>query len=178
METKDEFIIENMPLVGYTVNKFIRVYPGDDLEEIYQVGYLGLIKAYNSFNKNKGVWSNYAIHCIRNEILMHKRKTNKYNNQLYLDETVVGEDGETTHGYFIADKFDIEDEINAKSILIAMKDVYENMQESKSKRIIHYYMNFGGKQGDIAKIFNTTQPQISKMIRKYKNKVKAVLNED
>lgn len=174
--TNDEFIINNMKLVPYTINKYIEVFSNDNLEDMYQTGYVGLIKAVNTFNQNKGAWSNYAIHCIKNEILLYKRKINKYNNQLYLDETTTTEDGKVTYSHFIADKFDIEDEINAKSVLIVMNDVYNKMKENKAKRVIKYYLKYGGKQEDIAKVFNSTQSQISKMIRKYKSEVRRQIN--
>ena len=57
-----------------------------------------------------------------------------------------------------------------------MNDVYNKMKENKAKRVIKYYLKYGGKQEDIAKVFNSTQSQISKMIRKYKSEVRRQIN--
>lgn len=64
---RDQLICLNLHLVNPIVRKFIGI--KDLQEDLFQVGYVGLIKAVDSFDLDKGVkFSTYATHCIFGEI--------------------------------------------------------------------------------------------------------------
>ena len=70
------------PLIGKYADYYIGKYDnrGIEKEELIQEGTIGLIKAINSFNYDKGIrFATYAVRCIQNEILMCLRseKTKK-----------------------------------------------------------------------------------------------------
>jgi len=67
MDSRTEFIRNNMGLVHICSKRFKG--RGIDYDDILQAGNLGLIKAVDNFNANKGIkFSTYAIPCILGEI--------------------------------------------------------------------------------------------------------------
>ena len=53
------------------------------------MGTIGLIKAINTFNGDKGSkLATYAARCVENEILMYLRNSKKYRNDVSLQDTV------------------------------------------------------------------------------------------
>ena len=64
--TPEELIVHNLKLVVKIAHDY--KYMGVDLADIIQEGNVGLIKASESFDPNKGTFSTYAGICIRKEI--------------------------------------------------------------------------------------------------------------
>lgn len=86
---KDILINHNLRLVAHIVKKYAGTSEADDL---ISVGTIGLIKAINSFEYNKGTQlSTYAARCIENEILMLLRVNKKHKNVISLEEC-LGQD--------------------------------------------------------------------------------------
>lgn len=78
--------------------------PCFDLDELFAVASLGLVKAAQSFDPSKGTWSTYAGRCMHNEIRMAVRSAGRDGKReaLRLDAP-AGEDGDATVGEFIPD---------------------------------------------------------------------------
>ena len=86
MEARDVLIQRNLRLVAHVVKKFNNAAEVDDM---ISVGSIGLIKAINTFEYDKGSQlATYAARCIQNEILMHIRANKKHKAALSLQETV------------------------------------------------------------------------------------------
>jgi len=84
MEAKDILIRHNLRLVAHVVKKYNGAAEADDL---LGCGTIGLIKAINSYNPDKGTQiSTYAARCIENEILMFLRVNKKHQNVGSLNE--------------------------------------------------------------------------------------------
>lgn len=87
---RDEIILSNLNLVRYIINKkFMNT--SFDYKDLESVGIIGLIKAVDAFDADKGFkFSTYAITCIENEILMLFRKNYcgeiSYDAPLYIDK--------------------------------------------------------------------------------------------
>ena len=105
---RDKFIEDNMKLVTYTIDKKFPSYKYEmidsSFEETFQTGCIGLIKAVDKFDENKGYsFSTYAISCIVGEILLSIREikhgirygrrilTNKKRIEEYLNYMAVDE---------------------------------------------------------------------------------------
>ena len=73
----EKLITENMRLVPYVLKRIGMIQSDPDFEDLMQTGYIGLIKAARTFNKDKSKFATYALTCIRNEIFMFFRKENK-----------------------------------------------------------------------------------------------------
>ncbi len=84
-KAREELIVHNLRLVVYIAKKFETT--GIGLEDLISIGTIGLIKAVNTFSKEKNIkLATYASRCIENEILMYLRKSNQYKHEVSIDE--------------------------------------------------------------------------------------------
>ena len=90
--TKQQLIEDNMNLVYSLVSREYPAYLYD--EDIIQTGMLGLCKAAERWDETKSKFSNFAWHCIRNEIIDEFKRRAKHQGVLSLDYEVDGDDGE------------------------------------------------------------------------------------
>lgn len=75
IEAKEEFVYCNLRLVLSVIKKFTN--RGENIDDIFQVGVIGLIKAINNFDVNQGVkLSTYAVPMIIGEIRRYLRDYN------------------------------------------------------------------------------------------------------
>lgn len=89
---KDKLVEHNLRLVVFLAKKFEN--NNVDMEDLVSVGTIGLIKAINSFKRDKQIkLATYASRCIENEILMYLRKLSKRKAEVSLDEP-LNVDGE------------------------------------------------------------------------------------
>ncbi|OWZ83420.1 RNA polymerase sporulation sigma factor SigK [Natranaerobius trueperi] len=88
-ERAREVLIErNLRLVAHVIKKYENN-SGEDTEDLISIGTIGLIKAINTFNSNKGTrLATYAARCIENEILMHFRATKKKRTESHLEDPI------------------------------------------------------------------------------------------
>ena len=69
-------IEHNLRLVAHISKKYES--SGDDPDDLISIGTIGLMKAVNTFDMDKGTkLATYAARCIDNEILMHLRATKR-----------------------------------------------------------------------------------------------------
>ncbi|MGN0317645.1 MAG: RNA polymerase sporulation sigma factor SigE [Lachnospira sp.] len=84
-EAKQKLIEHNLRLVVYIAKKFDNT--GVGVEDLISIGTIGLIKAINSYNKDKNIkLATYASRCIENEILMYLRRNLKTKAEVSIDE--------------------------------------------------------------------------------------------
>ena len=84
-EAKKLLIEHNLRLVVYIAKKFDNT--GVGVEDLISIGTIGLIKAINTFNRNKNIkLATYASRCIENEILMYLRRNSKMRMEVSIDE--------------------------------------------------------------------------------------------
>ncbi|MGN0678623.1 MAG: sigma-70 family RNA polymerase sigma factor, partial [Oscillospiraceae bacterium] len=82
---REMLIVHNLRLVVYIAKKFENT--GIWLEDLVSIGTVGLIKAVNTFSKDKNIkLATYASRCIENEILMYLRKYSQYRYDISIDE--------------------------------------------------------------------------------------------
>lgn len=69
MKDREQKILDNMKLVHYIIHKHFPQYMTN--QDVIQNGYVGLIKAVDSFDESTGnTFSTYAARCIFNEVAM------------------------------------------------------------------------------------------------------------
>ena len=85
-ETAKQRLIEhNLRLVVYIARRFENA--GAGLEDLISIGTIGLIKAVETFDREKNIkLATYASRCIENEILMHLRKLSSQRTEVSFDE--------------------------------------------------------------------------------------------
>lgn len=68
-EARNRLIEHNLRLVAHVVRKYEN--SGEEMEDLISIGTIGLIKAINTFDEEKGVrLATYAARCIENEVIM------------------------------------------------------------------------------------------------------------
>jgi RNA polymerase sporulation-specific sigma factor len=86
-EARDQLIVHNLRLVAHIVKKYF-VQNGDQ-EDLVSIGTIGLIKAVNTYQPEKGIrLATYASRCIENEILMYLRRIRHQTSELSLSDTL------------------------------------------------------------------------------------------
>ncbi len=86
-EARDKLIEHNLRLVAHITKKFDGT--GEDNDDLISIGTIGLIKAINTFDPNKGTkLATYAARCIENEILMHLRTLKKSRGEVYIYDPI------------------------------------------------------------------------------------------
>ncbi len=87
-ETAKQTLIEhNLRLVVFIARRFENT--GVNLEDLISIGTIGLIKAVNTYRRDKNIkLATYASRCIENEILMHIRKIANQKGEVSLDEPI------------------------------------------------------------------------------------------
>lgn len=86
-EARNKLIEHNLRLVAHVVKKYES--SGEDLEDLISIGTIGLIKAINTFNDERGVrLATYAARCIENEVLMHLRNIKKMKQEVSIYDPI------------------------------------------------------------------------------------------
>lgn len=86
-QARDCLIEKNLRLVAHIVKKYMST--GKEQEELISVGVVGLVKAVNTFNADKGhKLVTYVARCIENEILMLLRSEKKLVREVSLYEPI------------------------------------------------------------------------------------------
>ena len=86
-EAKQILIEHNLRLVVYIARRFENT--GVNLEDLISIGTIGLIKAVNTYRRDKNIkLATYSSRCIENEILMHIRKISNQKTEISLDEPI------------------------------------------------------------------------------------------
>lgn len=86
-KARNILIEHNLRLVAHITKKFENT--GEDTEDLISIGTVGLIKAIETYNKDKGTkLATYAARCIENEILMHLRTLKKTRGEVSLYDPI------------------------------------------------------------------------------------------
>ena len=84
---KQLLIEHNLRLVVFIARRFENT--GVNLEDLISIGTIGLIKAINTYRRDKNIkLATYASRCIENEILMYIRKISNQKTEVSLDEPI------------------------------------------------------------------------------------------
>ena len=168
-----EILIEhNLRLVAHIVKKY---HSGErDIEDLISIGTIGLIKAIDSFDMNKGIrLATYASRCIDNELLMMLRSNKKQSKEVYLYEP-IGADREGNEINLLdiiesTDK-DIVDDIQLRENIEKLYECVESVLNDREKEIIRLrYGLFGRKevtQREIAEQLGISRSYVSRIEKK------------
>lgn len=123
IDAKNRLIYHNLRLVAHIVKKYSQAGEADDL---ISVGTIGLIKAINTYELNKGTQlSTYAARCIENEILMLIRLNKKHNGVYSLEESL----GQDKDGNDITLEDVIGNDIDELANIVENKIISEQLQK-------------------------------------------------
>ena len=87
LEAKSVLIERNLRVVAHIVKKY--TYQNKNVDDLISIGTVGLIKAIDSFDIDKGTrLATYAARCIENEILMLFRNNKKSKGEVFLQDPI------------------------------------------------------------------------------------------
>lgn len=168
-EARAVLIERNMRLVAHVMKKY--QYTDCDMEDLLSVGTVGLIKAVNTFNMDKGSrLATYAAKCVENEILMLLRSNKKFSREISIYEPIgVDKDGESVS---LVDLIEAEN-TETIDVLILSQDIrrlYEAcdgcLKDSEKTVIRLRYGLYGGKehtQREIAAVLGISRSYVSRI---------------
>ena len=137
IKAKNKLICHNLRLVAHIIKKYYAKVK--DQEDLISIGTIGLIKAVDSFDHNKGTkFATYAAKCIENEILMHFRSLRKISREVYISEPLDLQDDTNTFSIIdmLADETLIEEMVDLKLQVEKMKLLIKKHLTSREAEVI------------------------------------------
>ena len=176
-EARSLLIEHNLRLVVYIARKFDNT--GVGVEDLISIGTIGLIKAVNTFKRDKNIkLVTYASRCIENEILMFLRKSSQLKNEVSIDEPLNTDwDGnELLLSDILGTDNDvicknIEDEVDKALLVDAMKKL--SVREQQIMRLRFGLGNGKEKtQKEVADMLGISQSYISRLEKRIIGRLK------
>lgn len=184
VEAKRVLVERNLRLVAHIVKKYSSNYQNSkEMDDLISIGTIGLIKAIDSFDTNKGIrLATYAAKCIDNEILMFFRNTKKTKGEVFLQDPIgVDKEGNEICLIDILSS-DSDSVLEAVENSLQVKELYKKMSDvlsPREKEIIQ--MRYGLLDGDIktqreiAGILGISRSYVSRIEKKALKKLKKEL---
>lgn len=156
---KEQLVLANVGMVGMVL-KSIGLSELDD--DLFSTGIVGLIKAINSFDFEKGFkFSTYATRVIRNEILMTFRKK-RVDVAFSLDDTAKLENGEELpYASMISSVEQFENEVIAR---IQYEEILCKLSD-RERNIMNLFFVHNKTQCEISSLTGLSQSYISRIIK-------------
>lgn len=180
--TRSELILRNLRLAAHIAKKYYN--QNHNKDDLISSGTVGLIKAVDSFDCNKGNrFAAFAARCIENEILMYIRNQKKFKSEISLEDP-IGVDNEGNEISFIdilgTDSELIHLEVENNILIKKVYQLMDSVLDDREKIIIQ--LRFGlicepKTQIEIARLLGVSRSYISrieskaiKILRKEMNK--------
>ena len=168
LDARNELIEHNLRLVSHIIKKYYSNY--DEQEDLISIGTIGLIKAIDSFDVDKGIrLATYAARCVENEILMYYRGKKKDSNIISVSEPVDtdSEGNSLTLIDIISVDDTICDDIDLKNKTKMLYEMIENLSDSRDKEIIirryGLYNQREMTQNEVAKALGISRSYVSRI---------------
>ena len=174
---KDRLVEHNLRLVAHIIKKYYSA--NSDTDELISIGTVGLIKAINTFEGNKGTrLATYASRCIENEILMHFRNQRKSALDVSFEEPIEtdNEGNPLTLIDIVAEEDTILEKICLKNNLKKLIRYVNEIEDPREKEIIILRYGLRGTtpltQNEIAAMFGISRSYVSRIETKALKKLR------
>ena len=169
LEAREVLINRNLRLVAHVIKKYQQT--GYDMDDLLSVGTIGLIKAVNTFNADKGSrLATYAAKCVENEILMMFRAGKKFSREVSIYDPIgADKDGETVSLLDVLEAGDrevLETVIIKQNVRILYGAYRDRLSEMERTVIRMRYGLFGTKehtQREIAEKLGISRSYVSRI---------------
>ena len=168
LDARNELIEHNLRLVSHIIKKYYSNY--DEQEDLISIGTIGLIKAIDSFDVDKGIrLATYAARCVENEIMMHYRSRKKEANLISVSEPIDtdSEGNPLTLIDIISVDDTICDDIDQKNKVRLLYELVEGMEATRDKEIIirryGLYNQEEMTQNEVAKSLGISRSYVSRI---------------
>jgi len=176
IEERTKKILDNENLIWFVINKMNLGFKGD---ELYDLGMIGLIKAVDTFDENKGYkFTSYAVRCISNEIYNDNRKfKNEPKELISIDAKIPHSEGL----YFIdiiEDTHKFEEQIEKQDMFRYVIKFFNKLTQSQRTVLELSYGLFGKRimnNKEIAAILGCSNQWVSAVKKRAINKIRKEL---
>ena len=177
-KAKDILIERNLRLVAHVVKKYYD--ENRENQDLISIGIVGLIKAVNTYNPDKGNrLVTYAAKCIENELLMMLRAEKKRSKDVSLNEPIgTDKEGNTISLIDVVenDEMDTLEQIEkAENISLVQKYVAQSLNE-REKEIVKLRFGLSGNtektQKEVADMLGISQSYISRLEKRIIGRLK------
>ncbi|WP_101696173.1 RNA polymerase sporulation sigma factor SigK [Clostridium minihomine] len=170
-QARSKLIEHNLRLVAHIIKKYYSNL--NDQEDLISIGTIGLIKAIDSFNSDKGIrLSSYAARCIENEVLMFFRSGKKSAQDVSLNEPIdTDKDGNTlTLIDIMSTEDNIIDNLDCKIKSEQLKKHISDSLSPREKTIIELRYGLNGQtpltQREVASSLGISRSYVSRIEKK------------
>ena len=170
-QARSKLIEHNLRLVAHIIKKYYSNL--NDQEDLISIGTIGLIKAIDSFNSDKGIrLSSYAARCIENEVLMFFRSGKKSAQDVSLNEPIdTDKDGNTlTLIDIMSTEDNIIDNLDCKIKSEQLKKYISDSLSPREKTIIELRYGLNGQtpltQREVASSLGISRSYVSRIEKK------------
>ena len=182
MHARDILIERNLRLVAHIVKKYMN--SGKETDEMISVGIVGLVKAVNTYNFEKGSrLATYAARCIDNELLMLMRGDRKLSREVSLYDP-IGTDKEGNELTLLSilehEDEDIIDQLDKKQSLRKLSKILSKVLTPREYFVVirryGLYGHHETTQRELAKQLNISRSYVSRIEKKALEKLRLQLN--
>ena len=182
MHARDILIERNLRLVAHIVKKYMN--SGKETDEMISVGIVGLVKAVNTYNFEKGSrLATYAARCIDNELLMLMRGDRKLSREVYLYDP-IGTDKEGNEITLLSilehEDEDIIDQLDKKQSLRKLSKILSKVLTPREYFVVirryGLYGHHETTQRELAEQLNISRSYVSRIEKKALEKLRLQLN--
>lgn len=179
---KNELIEHNLRLVAHIIKKYYS--NSSQQEDLISIGTIGLIKAVNTFDADKGTrLATYAARCIENEILMHFRAQKKSAQDVSMNEPIDtdSEGNPLTLMDIISTEDEIVEDIYRLSMIKKLNAELRKITDEREKTIIilRYGLN-GNKpmtQLEVSERLGISRSYVSRIEKRVLSRMKKALDD-
>lgn len=180
---KEVLIERNMRLVAHIAKKYQN--PEEDLEELISIGTIGLIKAVNTFRKDRGSrLGTYAARCIENELLMHFRSRKKVAREVSLYEPIgMDKEGNQIRLLDIVESTEPElpDTVEFRKNFVRLYQLFREVLDKREQYILcHRYGLYNSRprtQREIAAVLGISRSYVSRIEKHAIKKMRQYLTD-
>lgn len=178
LQAKHTLVERNMRLVAHIVKKYQNV--EEETEELISIGTIGLIKAVDTYNDERGSrLATYAARCIDNELLMYLRSKRKTSREVSLYEP-VGTDKEGNQIRILdiceSEDPDVVEEMDLKWRVDMLREMLPRLLHGRELQIITLRYGLDGKkpltQREIAGSIGISRSYVSRIEKKALGKLR------
>lgn len=182
MHARDILIERNLRLVAHIVKKYMN--SGKETDEMISVGIVGLVKAVNTYNFEKGSrLATYAARCIDNELLMLMRGDRKLSREVSLYDP-IGTDKEGNEITLLSilehEDEDIIDKLDKKQSLRKLSKILSKVLTPREYFVVirryGLYGHHETTQRELAEQLNISRSYVSRIEKKALEKLRLQLN--
>ena len=182
MHARDILMERNLRLVAHIVKKYMN--SGKETDEMISVGIVGLVKAVNTYNFEKGSrLATYAARCIDNELLMLMRGDRKLSREVSLYDP-IGTDKEGNEITLLSilehEDEDIIDQLDKKQSLRKLSKILSKVLTPREYFVVirryGLYGHHETTQRELAEQLNISRSYVSRIEKKALEKLRLQLN--